>query len=57
MQEEVTVAQGEMNAQLEALRTELDAERQAWRREIAAERGRTWLYVALAGGVGFLVGR
>ena len=57
MQEEVAVAQVEMSAQLEALRTELDAERQAWRREIATERGRTWLYVALAGGIGYALGR
>jgi hypothetical protein len=57
MQEEVAVAQVEMTAQLEALRTELSAERQAWRREIAAERGRTWLYVVGALGLGFVIGR
>lgn len=45
--------QAEITEQLEALEDQLNAERRAHR---AAQR-RSWIYVALAGGIGYALGR
>lgn len=45
--------QADADQRLAQLEAQFNAERRAWR----AEQRKTWLYVALAGGIGYLIGR
>lgn len=45
--------QADADQRLAELEAQFNAERRAWR----AEQRKAWLYVALAGGIGYLIGR
>lgn len=53
METSIDVFRAEITEQLAALEDQLNAERRA---HLVAQR-RSWLYVALAGGIGYLAGR